>query len=212
MIFPMASRFARPVAALGAALLLAAPAPAQTRVSAEADAAASAERDRIGVARRAAEVRFDTERKQCYQRFAVEDCLSAARDQHRDTLADLRRREADLNDAERRRRGEEALRRLDDKQLTPQTRDNPEERARNQQAQQDREQRNADHAASRASQAAEAPQRRQAFEDRQRAQAERKAQRAARQAQDAVERERYERRQADAQQRRADVQDRKSVV
>lgn len=174
--------------------------------AAPASAPASDEREHIGVERKAEEVRYLASRAQCYQRFAVEDCLSGESRLHRETLDALKRREAVLNDAERRQRGQEALRRIQDKQVVPSQRDLPPERERSRQAQQDREQRSADHAASRAATAAQAPQRRQQFEDRQKAQAQKAAERAQRRGQEAAERERFERRQTDAEQRRADAQ------
>lgn len=184
------------------AVLAQSPAP----TTASGTAQGSDERERIGVERKAEELRYSASRAQCYQRFAVEDCLTGESRLHRETLDSLKRREAAVNDAERRQRGEEALRRIQDKQAAPPARDLPQERERNRQAQQDREQRSADHAASRAATAAQAPQRRQQFEDRQRAQAQKAAERAQRRSQDAAERERYDRRQADAEQRRADAQ------
>jgi colicin import membrane protein len=174
-------------------------------------AQAADERERIGVERKAEEVRYSARRAQCYQRFAVDDCLNAESRLHRETLDGLKRREAVLNDAERRQRGEDALRRIQDKQANPPARDLPQERDRNRQAQQDREQRNADHAASRAATAAQASQRRQQFEDRQKAQAEKAAERAQRRTQDTAERERYERRQVDAEQRRTGAQRRNAA-
>lgn len=168
-------------------------------------ALASDERERIGAERRAEELRYSARRAQCYQRFAVDDCLTGESQLHREALDAFKRREAALNDAERRQRGEDALRRIEEKQANPPVRDLPQEREENRQAQQDREQRNADHAAGRAATAAQASQRRQQFEDRQKAQAQKAAERAQRRTQDAAERERYERRQTDAEQRRADA-------
>jgi colicin import membrane protein len=53
----------------------------------------------------------------CYQRFAVNDCLLDSRRARREVMADLRRQEVSLNDAQRKRRAAEQLLRSDEKRL-----------------------------------------------------------------------------------------------
>jgi colicin import membrane protein len=50
---------------------------------------------------------------QCYQRFLVNDCLLAARDDHNAQLADLKRQENSLNDTQRKRRGALQVQRIE---------------------------------------------------------------------------------------------------
>lgn len=73
----------------------------------------AAQRARIAEERARAETEFEQAHKACYARFAVNDCISDARARRREQMADLRRQELALNDAERRRRGEERLRDLE---------------------------------------------------------------------------------------------------
>lgn len=78
----------------------------------EGAAAASA---RIKADRAQVESIFRADEKACYGKFAVNDCLNEARARRRQALADLRRQEVSLNDAERRRRAAERLRDLDER-------------------------------------------------------------------------------------------------
>lgn len=89
---------------------LAQEAPVPTLQQAEAR-----ERERIRQFRVAEQARFAAEEAQCYQRFAVNDCLQEVRRARRDVLADLRRQELSINDAQRKRRAAEQLLRSDDK-------------------------------------------------------------------------------------------------
>jgi colicin import membrane protein len=73
------------------------------------------ERERIRQVRLVEQARFATEEAQCYQRFAVNDCLQEVRRARRDVLADLRRQEMSINDAQRKRRAAEQLIRADEK-------------------------------------------------------------------------------------------------
>ena len=77
------------------------------------------ERQRISQTRTAEQARFTTEEAGCYQLFAVNDCLIGVRRARRDLLADLRRPELSINDAQRRRRGAEQLLRSDEKSIRP---------------------------------------------------------------------------------------------
>lgn len=59
------------------------------------------ERARIAVERQQTMERHGQEETDCYQRFAVNDCLSAARKRRRVSLEELRRQEIILNDERR---------------------------------------------------------------------------------------------------------------
>jgi len=83
---------------------LALPAAAQNQQAEEA-----AERARIASERTRIEADFEQANKACYQKFAVNDCIADARAKRRELLADLRRQELVLNDADRRRRASERL-------------------------------------------------------------------------------------------------------
>ena len=83
---------------------LALPAAAQNQQAEEA-----AERARIASERTHIEAEFEQANKACYQMFAVNDCIADSRAKRRELLADLRRQELVLNDADRRRRASERL-------------------------------------------------------------------------------------------------------
>jgi hypothetical protein len=150
------------------------------------------ERSRIAAERAALERRALQERTACYQKFAVEDCLSESRARQRVTLDQLRRDEARINDITRRERGGKALERLDQKNAPERARDDAAKREQAQQSQQGREERAADHAAGRASAAAQAGEKQRAFDNKQRAHAERQAGQDEREARTSAERERHE--------------------
>jgi colicin import membrane protein len=82
---------------------------ASANAAAQAPGDVAAARERISAARSQAEAEFKVQEKACYQRFAVNDCLQAARTQRRTGLAELRREEIALNDAERQRKAAERL-------------------------------------------------------------------------------------------------------
>ncbi|MGY8904054.1 MAG: hypothetical protein ACKVIH_05840 [Burkholderiales bacterium] len=71
------------------------------------------ERARITAEREWVETRFTSEEAVCYNKFATHDCLNQARAQRRQALADLRRQEITLNDAQRKRRGVEQMKKLE---------------------------------------------------------------------------------------------------
>lgn len=75
----------------------------------------AAARERISAERRRVEAAFRLQEKGCYGKFATNDCLKAARAQRRETLADLKRQETSLNDADRKRKGAERQRSLEEK-------------------------------------------------------------------------------------------------
>ncbi len=77
--------------------------------------ASEQERSRIQAERAQLEERFAGDEAQCYQKFAVTDCLNRARTARREAIADLRRQELSLNAADAKRRGAEQLTRLEEK-------------------------------------------------------------------------------------------------
>lgn len=94
--------------------LLAGSALAQAETTAP-EALQARERTRIQAERVLAQSRFDDAAAECYQRFAVNDCLRDARDTRRDVLADLRRQDLSLNSEEARRKAADRLTRLEKK-------------------------------------------------------------------------------------------------
>ncbi|MBC7376388.1 MAG: hypothetical protein H7346_03005 [Burkholderiaceae bacterium] len=85
------------------------------------------ERARIASERAAVDARFLVEEKACYKKFSVNDCLNEARGRQRESLADLRRQDLSLNDAERKRRAADEMRKLEEK-ASPQKQDEAAER------------------------------------------------------------------------------------
>lgn len=100
-------KFLSPLALMLPLLLLGLPLRAQE------PAETAAERARISTERGKAEATFTAQEKACYGKFAVNDCIAAARAQRREALADLRRQEVGLNDLERKRKAAERLREID---------------------------------------------------------------------------------------------------
>lgn len=183
------------------ALAQSGPAPGAAPAVVAADDAA-AQHARIDAQRMAIEQRYDAERAQCYQKFAVQGCLNESRRRRRVQTDELNRQETALNDIERKRRGDAALQRLEDKGA-PVAGPGPKDGARGMQGQADREQQAADRAARRAAEAAEASANQKAYADKQRRHAEETAQREQEAAQAAAERERYEQRLKKAQEEQA---------
>jgi colicin import membrane protein len=73
----------------------------------------ASEHARIASERQQIEKRFADEEAGCFQKFAVNDCRDASRARRRVDMADLRRQEISLNDAERKRKGAEQLQRME---------------------------------------------------------------------------------------------------
>ena len=94
------------------ALLLGAAVPA----AAQAPSSDAQERARIDAERARAESEFAVREQACYAKFAVNDCIEAARQARRSVLSDLRRQEVALNDAERRRRAADRVRETEARQ------------------------------------------------------------------------------------------------
>jgi len=82
-----------------------------------------AERERIKAERATIDARFAAQEKACRARFAVTDCVQQAQRERNAAVAELRRQERVLNDAERKRRAAERQQELDE-------RNSPEKRAR----------------------------------------------------------------------------------
>lgn len=106
--------------------------------------------ERIKADRGRVEAIFRAEEKACYGKFAVNDCLNAARARRRQALADLRRQEVLLNDAERRRRAAERLREMEERTSAENQRKEAEQRAAAAARQQRRESQAAEKRADRA--------------------------------------------------------------
>lgn len=173
------------------------------------DAQIDAERDRIGVQRRALDARHAQERTACYKRFAVEDCLRESRRRMREETEDLRRQETALNDIQRKRRGEEQLKRLDERQAAPHG-PSPQQQQESREAQRSREERAAERESSRAAKEAEAAGNRAAFESRQRDRAESEASAARRRAEAPEMRNRYDEK-VDAARRRREALEKRNA-
>ena len=75
------------------------------------------ERERIRQTRASEQALFTAQEIRCYARFAVTDCLDEVRGRKREVLADLRRQEISLNDAQRKRRAADQLLRSDERLL-----------------------------------------------------------------------------------------------
>src|SRR5688572_19120205 len=110
----------------------------------------AAEKARLAAQRAEAEHVFQAEEKACYAKFAVNDCVDAARAKRREVLAGLRKQEVALNDAERRRKAAERLRDIEERTSGESQRDQTEQRNKALADQRDREVRAAEKAAGRA--------------------------------------------------------------
>ena len=87
-------------------------AAAQTAV---APADPAAERTRIATERSMLEAGFLTEDAACYKRFFVNNCLDGVNSRRREALAGLRKQEISLNEQERKLRGAEQIRQIEEK-------------------------------------------------------------------------------------------------
>jgi colicin import membrane protein len=96
---------------------------------AQPESPVDAERARIAAERSQADAKLATQEAACYRKFAVTDCLNAARAQRRERLSDLRRQELTLNDAERKRRAAERVRSIEDRNSAQQQEENAARRA-----------------------------------------------------------------------------------
>jgi colicin import membrane protein len=82
-----------------------------------------AERQRINMERARRQTAFNEDAAACYKKFAVNACLGEVNDRRREALADLKRQEALINDQERKIKGEEQLRKIEEKTLAKHQRD-----------------------------------------------------------------------------------------
>jgi colicin import membrane protein len=125
---------------------------AASPVLAQGDAA---ERARIREERSAAEARYAEEQKTCRAHFAVTDCIDKVTREHNARLADLRRQENLLNDAERKRRAAESQKQADERNSPQKQQEAEDKRAKALADQQERDARAAEKAAKRAEQDAQ---------------------------------------------------------
>jgi hypothetical protein len=86
------------------------------------DATVAAEQARIAAERDAAQARFVAAEKDCYRKFAVDDCINEARTRRRTVMSDLRRQEVSLADAQRKRKAAERVRSVEERS-SPQRQD-----------------------------------------------------------------------------------------
>jgi len=91
------------------------PVAAQTDADRELETHEAQQRERIAQTRMHYGVQFRDREAACYQRFAVNDCLNESRRAERELLADLRRQELLISDAQRKRRGAAQLLRTDER-------------------------------------------------------------------------------------------------
>lgn len=115
----------------------------------------AAERARIRQEREAADKRFLEAEKACRARFAVNDCIAAARRERNATVGELKRQERVLDDAERTRKAAERQKEIDERTSPERQREAAQKRARALQEQQEREARAAEKAARHAADEAE---------------------------------------------------------
>ena len=113
------------------------------------------ERARIKSEREAAEARYADAQKACRAKFAVNDCLDAARREHNVVANDLKRQERVLNDAERKRKAAERQKDIDARSSPERQKEAAEKRAKAASEQQERDARAAEKAAKKASEQAE---------------------------------------------------------
>jgi len=172
---------------------------------AQEDANDAAERSRIAAERSKAEVDFRAQEKLCYRKFAVTECLNSAKARRREMLANLRRQELSLNDAQRKRKGAERLEDIDQRSLEKQQHE-AEQRQKALAGQDDRQARAAQQAEGRAATEASSPAR---AADRQQQAARKEAQAEADRNRKAAEAEqntmRYRQRQIDAEEHKASL-------
>ncbi|MDB5826370.1 MAG: hypothetical protein JWQ73_590 [Variovorax sp.] len=168
----------------------------------------AAERSRLTAERATVDKNFDNERAACFKKFAVESCLEDSRRSKRDALDNIKRQEAIINDAERKRRGAAALDRLDEKSAPQRAEDAAKQRDQALKSQATREQRAADHTTGREATAAGEAAKREQFENKQKEHAEHLAKNAKSSAQAPVEQKQFDDKVQKAEAHRADIQKR----
>lgn len=126
---------------------------------ADPQAVADAQRDRIRTERNLVDNTFVEGERDCYQKFAVNDCIAHARVARRDGLADLRRQELSINASEARRKAAQQISKSGEK-VSPQAMRDLEQRLLEAQAGQQARMKSIDErAAARALASGEAPER-----------------------------------------------------
>jgi colicin import membrane protein len=166
---------------------------------AQEESGVAAQRARIAGERKDAEAAFAARQKQCYLKFAVNDCVRAAKSQRREKLADLRRQEISLNDAERKRKAAERSGALEERSSPGKLEAEAQRRAKAAAQENDRKARAAEKATRRASEevpAAKPGERRKGAEEAARNKAEAQERKASEAASNAI---RYRQRLSDAQ-------------
>ena len=168
----------------------------------------AAERSRLTAERADVDKKFEEERIACFKRFAVESCLEDSRRGKRSALDNIKRQEAIINDAERKRRGAAALDRLDEKSAPQRAQEAADQRDKALKSQADREQRSSDHTAGRAAAAAAEAAKREQFENKQKDHAEHLAKTVKSRAQAPVEQQQFDDKAKKAQAHRAEIEKR----
>ena len=168
----------------------------------------AAERSRLTAERAAADKKFEEERVACFKKFAVESCLEDSRRGKRAALDNIKRQEAIINDAERKRRGAAALDRLDEKSAPQRAQEAADQRDKALKSQADREQRAADHTTGREAAVAGEAAKREQFESKQREHAEHLAKTAKSRAQAPIEQQQFDDKLKKAEAHRADTEKR----
>lgn len=166
----------------------------------------AAERTRLTAERAQVDKVFREQRAVCFKRFAVEECLAQSRVQKRTSLDDIKRQEALINDAERKRRGGAALDRLEEKASAQRAQEAAAQREKAGKATQERQQRAADHESARAGLAAKEADKVRQYESRQRAHAEHMAKESQRRAEAPAQVGRQEEKVRKAEAHRAEVE------
>ena len=77
----------------------------------------ASQRAAIAAQRQVVENQFDKDQQACYQKFAVNDCIKQAKQRRRVLTDDLHRQELSLNEQQRKRKGAEALGRIDQRRV-----------------------------------------------------------------------------------------------
>ena len=171
--------------------------------TAAAPANPDAERTRIAAERVRLESGFLTEDAACYQRFFVNSCLDEVNTRRRETLAALRTQEIQLNEQERKLRGAEQIRRIEEKASAESQQQQADQRAKAASNDQSRLNGQKEKQQSRTKAEAAEQANSQARAEKLRASQQKMQARSDRQAAEAAETARYEARQKEAEARRA---------
>ena len=204
------------MAATAAFLIAAGPVLAQARLSTQLPVRTSdatlaqeqAEIDRINAARQQADAEYARQQAACYQKFAVNNCLSEARDHRRVVVADLKRQEVALNDVKRKRAAADQVLRLEERQSELRAAEAESKRQQALSDQRAREERSVTKAGDRQAVVNAAPTRQEEQRKREAASVEKAAAAAQRAANAPGERTRYEARVKDAEDQRKRQQER----